>query len=80
MALIKKIVPALLLTVVLAAVPPQNLTRREMLGAMLARVTKRTELGPLCASPTAQHASRFAASDLAARSSRPMSCGTETLA
>ena len=26
------------------AVPPQNLIRREMLGAMLARMTKRTEL------------------------------------
>ena len=37
-------------------VVPQKVVRREMLAAMIARVTKRTELGPLRALPAARHA------------------------
>jgi len=36
-------------------VVPQNVVRREMSLAMLAKVTQRTELGPLCTSPTVRH-------------------------
>ena len=37
-------------------VVPQNVVRREMRAATIAKVTKRTELGPLRALPTARHA------------------------
>jgi hypothetical protein len=38
------------------AVVPQNVVRGELLAAMLAKATKRTELGPLRALPTAPRA------------------------
>ena len=38
------------------AVVPQNVVRLEMSAAMITKVTKRTELGPFRALPTARHA------------------------
>jgi hypothetical protein len=46
----------LMLRAELRGCPPQNLARREMLGAMLARMTNRTELGRSRTLPTARHA------------------------